>query len=30
VRSLSYSEVAFGDEGVRMGYAPGSPCESKL
>jgi transport and Golgi organization protein 2 len=29
VRSLSYSEVAFGDQGVRMEYLPGSPCESK-
>ena len=29
VRSLSYSEVAFGDQGVRIEYLPGSPCESK-
>jgi hypothetical protein len=29
VRSLSYSEVTFGDQGVRMEYLAGSPCESK-
>jgi len=29
VRSLSYSEVAFSDQGLRMEYLAGSPCESK-